>query len=357
MIAVGLFVAFSCAPIARTQRIEDDFSNAVNPHEVSDLFFVEAFHGWITVQDHKTQTSRLFRTSDGGRSWAELIPPNGLFRVFFVTWEVGWGLVKRDESTVYLFRSSDGGTSWKQSSTQPAVVQADYGPAPMDTLAFGDEQNGWFQGGLGCPMMKTSDGGETLVSEQNVVGTPCYGVYVSKRTGILVYGDRFVTRSYDGGVTWDDIPFGPEGLGLRSDYFDIDSAFFRSDGRGWLVGTDFDSGIILATTDFGRHWRKALASKKINRFDSVSFWDASHGCATGILTYLACTEDGGKTWKTRRTLPPADRSINQAPVFKKLVMLASGRGWALRFGGFLYQTNDGGQTWQGVDPIKEFAKH
>jgi photosystem II stability/assembly factor-like uncharacterized protein len=36
-------------------------------------------------------------------------------------------------------------------------------------------------------------------------------------------------------------------------------------------------------------------------------------------------------------------------------MLVSGRGWTVRFGGFLYQTSDGGQTWQGIDPIKEFA--
>jgi len=351
VLVVSVLATF-CArrSVGQPQLNEDNFGYAVNPREVSDLFFVDSSRGWIALQDHKTQASYLFRTSDGGQTWMKLAAPSGLFRVFFISPTAGWALVKRDENTVYLFRTLDGGVTWKQSTATPAVVQADYGPATMDRLAFADEQNGWLEGGpIGCPLMRTIDGGQTLISELDAVGDTCYGIYLSKRTGILVYGERFVTRSVDGGKNWEDIPYGPDGLDIGSDYFSIDSAFFLNDGHGWLAGTDYDNGIILATVDFGRHWKKILAASGMGWFHTVYFWDDHEGCTTADPIHLACTNDGGRTWKHRTTLPPIADDSGQSSDFTKLVMLSGGRGWVLRRGGFLYVTTDGGRTWRGLD--------
>lgn len=116
----------------------------------------------------------------------------------------------------------------------------------------------------------------------------------------------------------------------------------------------FTYGVILSTNDYGRHWWLAKESKEVGGFESISFWDDKHGCVAGLSTLLTCTSDGGATWSSAEVLPPAQ--FRQCTGFGRLVILRSGRGWAVRYGGYLFQTEDGGKTWQALDLLSAGLK-
>jgi photosystem II stability/assembly factor-like uncharacterized protein len=327
---------------------------STNSHEISDLFFLDSSHGWMTAEDHESHRFYLFSTNDGGKSWAKSESPSGLLRIFFVDPKVGWGLQNIGPSSAYLLRTSTGGKTWTRSTPELAVVQDAEGTEPMDHLAFSDSRTGWMVSGSGrCLILQTSDGGETLKINHGPGGTlrACYGIYASNRAGVWIYGDQYVLHSSDQGKTWQTAIDPERDLNVSPAAFGVNSVFFRDDGHGWMVGTD-PYGMILATADFGRHWRLALEWKEIGAFGHIWFWDAIHGCAEAG-EFFKCTADGGSTWQSHKGLP-ARRSQEQSSVFAKFVMFGTGRGSALRVGGYLYQTVDGGQTWQDFDPLTEF---
>jgi photosystem II stability/assembly factor-like uncharacterized protein len=70
---------------------------------------------------------------------------------------------------------------------------------------------------------------------------------------------------------------------------------------------------------------------------------------------LFCTEDGGLTWKSADVLPPRSKE-DQAEFFKSLIILKSKKGWALRGGGYLYETTDGGKSWHDLDILNEMKE-
>jgi hypothetical protein len=125
-------------------------------------------------------------------------------------------------------------------------------------------------------------------------------------------------------------------------------AAFLKDGRGWLVGQD-NGGPILTTRDFGRSWRKEFEDEGGTVLQKIWLLDNKRRCAVGNSTLLFCTMDDGLTWISKDVLPPP--SIGQSRLFRNIVLLDSGHGWVLRYGGYLYATNNDGQSWRQFDPI------
>ncbi len=83
------------------------------------LSFIDGEKGWLVVKratSSNFSTGTLFRTLDGGNTWAELALPIGE-PVYFVTAELGWtaGGAAGDE----LYRTDDGGATWTRSGPGP----------------------------------------------------------------------------------------------------------------------------------------------------------------------------------------------------------------------------------------------
>ncbi len=116
----------------------------------------------------------------------------------------------------------------------------------------------------------------------------------------------------------------------------ISAIFFLPDDRhGWAVG---HAGIVLLTTDGGRHWHPSAS--RVTRADllAVQFAsDGKHGWALDRGEILA-SADGGETWKIQYRDP--------RDYFMSLAFAPDGvHGWAVGAYGLVVATADGGDHW------------
>jgi photosystem II stability/assembly factor-like uncharacterized protein len=352
--AVALLIFGVVLPVA-AQQIVDDYGYSFSEHQVSDLWFSDASRGWMVVQDRLLHESWLLKTDDGGKNWISLKAPEGITRIYFLDANFGWALKSIEAPDggaypSYLLRTSDGGKTWASTA-----AYQDSRAEEVSELAFINEKLGWVlsSGSDGsCLILETVDGGKTVHEFPRPVDSAasCRAIFASTKAGVWIYGSGSVLRSNNDGKTWER-PMDLRHLDLDQGLFDMLASTFLSTGSGWFVGQNGDAdGIILGTEDFGKRWDVSLRTEQIGNFSAVSFWDERHGCAVSFYPVLLfCTEDAGKSWKSRDVLPAAIE--DQAKFFTRLVMLSSGRGWALRAGGYLYATSDGGQSWREIDAL------
>jgi photosystem II stability/assembly factor-like uncharacterized protein len=81
--------------------------------------FVDSLHGWALVKDVSSSNfsfGRLYRTSDGGRSWTALEAPLG-DPVTFIDRQTGWAA--GGPAGDRLFVTRDAGRSWRRQEVQP----------------------------------------------------------------------------------------------------------------------------------------------------------------------------------------------------------------------------------------------
>jgi photosystem II stability/assembly factor-like uncharacterized protein len=117
------------------------------------------------------------------------------------------------------------------------------------------------------------------------------------------------------------------------------SAVKFADGRnGWAAG----SGIILATTDGGRTWRRQHTGGEA--FRSLEFVDAAHGWAVAARRLLRTTDGGGRWARVAEPPEPLER----------VDFVSATVGWGTG-GGMLSRSGDGGRSWRpvrrGIDSV------
>jgi photosystem II stability/assembly factor-like uncharacterized protein len=136
---------------------------------VRGAFFLDAAHGWAVASGGSASESSVpllaFRTADGGRTWtpgslvdassANAAAYGGPAWVRFVDTQHGWIVVKDVSSSNFsfgrLFRTTDGGRTW-------TALQAPLG----DPVTFLDTRTGWTAGGpTGDRLFVTRDAGRT----------------------------------------------------------------------------------------------------------------------------------------------------------------------------------------------------
>jgi photosystem II stability/assembly factor-like uncharacterized protein len=223
------------------------------------MAFWDRDHG-IAMSDPVDGKFLIIRTADGGRSWTEVSPAGmppalegeggfaasgtciavwGRSHVWFGTGGPGGARV---------FRSSDGGRTW-EASTTPLVAGASAG---VFSVAFTDARRGVVVGGdyakeqeAGANVAVTNDGGKTweLAAGRRPNGyRSCVAVVRRGRTHALVaVGPNGADYSHDGGRTW--VAHGAEGF---------HSASFARDATGWAVG---EGGRIARATSSPRRRR------------------------------------------------------------------------------------------------------
>lgn len=137
---------------------------------------------------------------------------------------------------------------------------------------------------------------------------------------------------------------------------------FLDANRGWVVGTN---GTILTTTDGGARWSR-LAVATADDFSGVVFADPNNGWAAAArpvhyyefgkefddwLASIWHTADGGRTW-TPQQLPAGASIVNRVEFVNAQTGWAVGArivgydfGYRPRHRGAIYNTTDGGRTW------------
>ena len=376
------------------------------PSEAS-LTFIDRNHGWAYEEPD------LWRTRDGGETWQEYLPAViathlELTSVHMINEKEGWGIRSvpwSNEASVYI--TKDGGNTWRD-------VTPPKGQSGMNRSGvigdFYDAKHGWilftYEDGTSCRGIKsdlnvwyTSDGGQSWrISESFEVDINYVDDYidcdasldmVDADTGWLHISNRaassadqynnFFYRTTDGGATWNLVtPHWCEDS-CRT-HFPLSNLVFLDDRNGWLLegGGHGDFGEsppkFHTTSDGGYEWSVReldppldnpqlltdsdyctthdlnLLSEQVARFYVRCFVADDNSEEVQVTGYLYATDDGGNTWYTNTLFQEAlyeyELSRKQWP---KLVFFDADRG--LLLGREIWRTEDGGITWIQINTV------
>ena len=189
--------------------------------------------GWAIGYVSSPNDSQIFKTSDGGKNWKSVTPPepnrSGKHAAaFFQDANRAWVNYSLPPSNTKpgdfsVWRTTDGGATWKASTTSLSGLTMDY--FTTDQIGFFDANNGWLWSTLGVGMSHTyvavyttSDGGATwklVVSpDKNNLQMSCgkNGVWFRDATHGYMAGNCFgvikglyLYATSDGGATWSTV--------------------------------------------------------------------------------------------------------------------------------------------------------
>jgi photosystem II stability/assembly factor-like uncharacterized protein len=283
-----------------------------------DISFVSPNMGW-----YGNGAGKLYRTTDGGESWAKVWEQPGTFiralgfvddRLGFLG-NVGTEYYPNVTDTRPLYRSRDGGLSW--TPIEAPGIGIVKGICGIDVL----RERRIFQGELR----------EVAV------------IHAAGRVG----GPAAMLRSVDGGETWTVVDLRAHaGMILDVKFFDAQNGLVCAATSSDTVQAH---ALILRTADGGATWTKAYQSARpFENCWKMSFPSRNVGYAT-VQNYqdgttqrvVVKTMDGGVTW---RELP----LVEDAKVRQFGVGFVNERlGWVgTTTTGF--ETRDGGATWMPV---------
>ncbi|MEV6298912.1 oxidoreductase [Actinoplanes sp. NPDC051861] len=258
----------------------------------------------------------VLRTVDGGRTWASVGPPEaappGATALQFrdieatdarhaVALTIGYGADSR------IYTTSDGGRSWIE------AFRGDDPAAFYDCLTFSDRRHGLALGdpvGGKFQILATDDGGrswklrptagmpDALPGEFAFAASGTCLVSHGRNAWFATGGDATarVFHSRDGGRTWSvtdsPLPSGPTA--------GIYSLAFRDSRHGLAVGGDYEvpetapDGSAV-TRDGGRHW--TVSRTVPGEYRSGVTWRGHHTALAVGPTGSDISYDGGTTWR------------------------------------------------------------
>lgn len=244
-----------------------------------------AVGGWTHPYTHKS-SGVVLRTRDEARRWETIksaaLP--ALKQVRFIDARTGWAL--GNGSALYpagVFKSDDGGRSW-------ASVPTGKGQGWL-TGDFRDTKGGILAG---------RDGSVALVAPAGLrpVRTPDFGARCVRRlrlappmSGWLVGDGGLVLTTADGGNTWQPPPsLLPAGVQEQFDF----SAVAVCDKHVWIAGSPGTA--VFHSADGGQTWNHFHTEQHLP-VASLAFLDEHRGWAVGALGTILATTDGGRTWR------------------------------------------------------------
>jgi photosystem II stability/assembly factor-like uncharacterized protein len=274
-----------------------------------DLSFIDADHGWSI-----NGLGRIYGTSDGGASWTKLLDqPGTYFRaVTFLDAQRGFAAnIGTDyfpgvTDEVPLYRTADGGVSW-------APVTEITGPMPKGICNFSTlGERIVATGRVGGPAFVaiSEDGGDTWAS-QDVSDTLAMLVdshFVDTQTGFITGGSAttsltrcVIARTDDGGATWTEA-FKSKTPGMCW------KLSFPSPQVGYaaVLPLSGSSGTFVKTTDGGQTWEELPFVDSAYGALGIGFITEQIGWIGGEASTEPAyrTQDGGLTWQPDDSLGP-----------------------------------------------------
>jgi photosystem II stability/assembly factor-like uncharacterized protein len=298
-----------------------------------------AVTGATQESNSSVNTTMVFVTTDGGRTWTDSAPLRAVSTVSEVSFAdpqqgfvmLGGGDDAMGEDAVWLYRTSDGGAHWSLAAATPAptgttvVSQPGSGqiPASCDKngLVFPAATNGWIAStcnvGLANALLVSQDGGTSWADESlPLPATTCAG----------------------GGCT----ASGPQFL----------------DGTGFVTVEPEPTGaILLATRDLGQSWEQLPLPAGL-QYPQITFFSPTQGVlvaggtqgAFGGIFYT--TADGGQTW----TPVPQGANLTRLGVTIDFANAEDGFAWTNGLESdpvpptSIYETTNSGRTWHALTP-------
>jgi photosystem II stability/assembly factor-like uncharacterized protein len=302
-----------------------------------ELDFTDARHGWLygmgwTVEgDEDWQlTEGLWRTSDGGRTWAavharlplqgtddsadETCPDGTPWRIAFANQQDGWLTASSCAaigSDPRVWRTTDGGQTW---TSAPLPAPPGGWPSASDEPSGAED--------VGIPWITASDGRADLL------------VAVADPAGLEI------DASGDGGQSWHI----DSEVHLDKRGFPETGWFEPVDASHWIVSAP---GRVLQTSDAGHAWRVSSLAATLT---GGPFWftSLSRGYSRSSGGVTLATSDGGRTWSKGAAQPAA--SPVQGPAVTAVQELSPSFAIASGPAG-LQVSRDGGRIWTPLPPV------
>lgn len=249
------------------------WKDAVVPFSRGDLYFVDENNGWVLADlgvGAGSNAVAVYQTTDGGVTWQQTYTNDPNASNESDTLPLGGiksGLVALDNSTawvggvvyapgeVYLFRTDDGGRTWA-----PVLLTLPDGAENFE-LGVDDEHMKFVTARDGFLVLRmagdstqtavyvTNDSGNTWTLTSTIVEGAGEAEFLSAQEAILYNGGQFyVTR--DASQTWEsispDVAFGESFAGME----------FANLTTGWVIALDPTTNhrSLYKTTDGGVTW-------------------------------------------------------------------------------------------------------
>lgn len=306
---------------------------------------------------------RVLRSTDGGQTWTDLGPilAEGALAITMLSAQV----VIAADFTGAMFRSIDAGATWVRTFSSP-------GPRPgylsSATPAFADALTGYLGYGPGF-VIKTVDGGASWAQISSGSGQSLNDIDRFPGGDLIAVGDGGTVLTSTGSTPWiahslSSLPLvavdvvGPQEVVVA----DQGGRVYRSSDRGttwvpgaaapasleahdlhfttlldgWVIGSGFDDGALLHTTNGGNSWTPVTAF--LGGYVAVDF-EGTRGWAANVGGVFYRTTNSGSSWLPG-TLPGSPYSIEDMDFFDANVGYAVGRS------GYAARSGNGGVTWQ-----------
>ena len=277
---------------------------------------------------------KQWRTEDGGQHW-DLVYAGKQFEseirtVDYVNERIAWLLTLRK-----VYKTEDGGRTWIE---QVSPIPDDSQGEATSVTFLKDGKLGWITGGMYRPMTKqeqtagaprtisdlpnktivkpaifsTEDAGKTWKAQSVPSNSGrVYGpTFVDEQRGLAI-GDLGVFYTTNGGKQWKYVDFKKSCTDEKYlEGYDMKplEVFFLDSRNAWLT---FEDGRIAKSNDGGQSWCDLLGSDSVKfdyyekYFKKIHFTDSLHGFGLGANRLIYETKDGGKTWN-RVVDTPAD---------------------------------------------------
>ncbi len=310
-----------------------------------------------TLYAGEPQAGHLFKSTNGGQSWAAATSSNGQFLDVFA-----FGANSGGPSTIYasgnrsqgggVFRSTDGAASWSAVNTglyAVSISSVAIDPSNSSTIYLGtaDRSGGVF---------KSTDGGKSWSAANNGLPntSPNFMVVSSllvdpfSPSTLYVAGNCGVYKSTDGASSWTGTNLSsglthcssPGNVGINTLVIDPQSeaTLYLGDANG-----------VLVTTDGGANWHSTTAPWP-QEIISLAI-DSSGTLYAGTYNALSKSTNGGQSWTTlsNGVSPNYEQAIATDPTNVATVYAGSGEGG-------LFKSPDGGATWRNIGPEYSFTQ-
>ena len=200
----------------------------------------------------------------------------------------------------------------------------------LNDVFFVDQYTGWSVGDHGT-IVRTRNSGETFEVLPSTTFEHLNAVeFFSSYFGFAVGNRGTLLETHNGGDSWENID-----IGVNADLLDLCLCF---PNKIWIAA---DGGTVLVSEDGGNSFQCTFSDPLIS-LNSICFLDADNGWAAGrddawgsvVLRSL----DGGFSW--------AELTGGIFPYFSVIHFTGPDTGWAIANGWQVYETDDGGYTWE-----------
>jgi photosystem II stability/assembly factor-like uncharacterized protein len=298
-----------------------------------------AVTGATQESNTSVNTTMVFSTTDGGRTWtgsAPLRAESTASQVSFADPEHGFLLLGGDggamgQDAVWLYRTSDGGAHWSLAAVTPAQTGATVDSQPGPGRIPGDcDKNG-------------------LIFPTATAG------WIASTCNAGLANSLLVSR--DGGTSWSDQPLPLSPTACAAGACTVTGPQFVS-GSGFLTVEPEPSGAaLLVTRDLGQTWNQLSLPAGL-QYPKITFFSPTQGVlvagesqgAFGGTFYT--TADGGQTWS------PVSQGADLTRLGVTIDFASPQDGFAWTNGlesepvppTTIYQTTNSGRSWHAFIP-------